>query len=147
MKDLPQYLWDEERGIATCILKIDNKEFKGMAFCHPEDKDMQSRLTGIQIAEFRALIEAYRFRRDYELKPALRALEQYYYSMNRSKDFDPRSYEAKRLYNHISMYREELEAIKEQITALQLNLRTYLTAKDGVYQALRRQRNKEASDN
>ena len=100
----PEYTWDEEQGIASCTLHYNNQEFIGMAICHPDDRDMQSKLTGQNIAEFRALIQAWRYKRDCELRPQLKALNQLYYSMNRSKYFDPTSYEAKMLYRQINKF-------------------------------------------
>ena len=32
MNKEPMYLWDEERGIASCIIYYNNLEFKGTAF-------------------------------------------------------------------------------------------------------------------
>ena len=140
-----EYLWDEERGMATCILYYKNLEFKGVAFCHPEDKDMQSKLTGQTIAEWRAMRKYFRHMRDNELKPQLKALKQLYYAMNRSKEFDPKSYQSKMLYRHIQNNKTDLDTINNNIATLSQNLTTYISDKDKVYQSLRKI--KQAKDN
>lgn len=140
-----EYLWDEERGIATCILYYKNLEFKGVAFCHPEDKDMQSKLTGQTIAEWRAMRKYFRHMRDNELKPQLKALKQLYYAMNRSKQFNPKSYESKMLYSHIQNIKFDLNTINNNLAQLSQNLREYLKDKEDIYQSLRKMR--QAKDN
>ena len=145
MNKEPMYLWDEERGIASCIIYYNNLEFKGTAFCHPEDKDMQSKLTGQTIAEWRAMRQYFRHMRDNELKPQLKALKQLYYAMNRSKEFDPKSYQSKMLYRHIQYIKMDLDTINNNIATLSQNLRDYIKNKDNVYQSLRKI--KQAKDN
>ena len=141
----PEYTWDEEQGIASCTLYYSDQEFIGMAICHPDDRDMQSKLTGQNIAEFRALIQAWRYKRDCELRPQLRALNQLYYSMNRSKYFDPTSYETKMLYRQINNIKNELEAVKIEIKVLTDDLKNYINIKEIYHNTVRERR--EAKDN
>ena len=145
MKKPAEYLWDEERGMATCILYYKNLEFKGVAFCHPEDRDMQSKLTGQTIAEWRAIRKYFRHMRDNELKPQLKALKQLYYAMNRSKHFNPKSYESKMLYSHIQNIEFDLATINNNLASLSQNLNEYLKDKEDIYQSLRKMR--QAKDN
>lgn len=139
------YLWDAERGMATCIVYYKNLEFKGTAFCHPEDKDMKSKLTGQTIAEWRAMRQYFRHIRDNELKPQLQSLKQLYYAMNRSKRFDPKSYQSKMLFRHIQNIEFDLDTVNKNIAALSQNLKDYIDDKDKIYQTLRKI--KQAKDN
>lgn len=93
MRKEPYFEWNEEDGQAYCII-TDNKGrvFCGTATCHEDDKDMMSRRTGEEIAFRRARMESMRAVRA-DLQTELRALNQLYYSMNRSKFFNAKSYE------------------------------------------------------
>ena len=106
---------------------------------------MQSKLTGQTIAEWRAMRQYFRHMRDNELKPQLKALKQLYYAMNRSKEFDPKSYQSKMLYRHIQNIKTDLDTINNNIATLSQNLTTYISDKDKVYQSLRKI--KQAKDN
>ena len=81
----PQFNWDPESGVAICALTDGDNIFMGTAACAAEDIDMMSEKTGCQIALWRAEIKYYIHIRDNEVKPALKALKQFYYTMNRSK--------------------------------------------------------------
>ena len=133
----PEYTWDAEYGIATCTIFYNNKTFTGTANCHPEDTDVMSRLTGQIIAETRATISYLSHIRDNELRPQLNSLLQLYYSMNRSKNFNPKSYEAKMLYRQITLIKNDLEAIKEEITNIKQNLKDYINQKELSYKKIR----------
>ena len=111
--------------------------FSGIARCHPDDKDMQSKLTGKTIAEFRATIKYLKFIKDFEITPQLKSLNQLYYSMNHSKYFDPKSYEAKMLYRQIKILKEDLEAIQEEIQYQKDNLKAYLETKEADHAKIR----------
>ena len=76
MNKQPEYTWSERYGTATCTLFYKNYEFTGVANCHPDDKDMMSKLTGQTIAEYRATLKYLRFIRDCELQPQLKSLKQ-----------------------------------------------------------------------
>ena len=54
------YNWDEESKCATCIIQEDNETFYGLATCHPDDEDMMSKTTGLEIATRRAEIKYYK---------------------------------------------------------------------------------------
>ena len=137
MNKQPEYTWSERYGTATCTLFYKNYEFTGVANCHPDDQDMMSKLTGQTIAEYRATLQYLRFIRDCELQPQLKALKQLYYSMNYSKYFDPKSYEAKMLYRQINHLTEDLKENKYLINLTKSQLETYLTTKERDHKQLR----------
>lgn len=132
MKHEPIFNWDEDAGVASCILSDGEKVFTGFAQCHPDDKDMSSEKTGCEIAFRRARINALRGYRD-ELKIKLKALNQLFYSMNRSYKFNEKSYENKMLQRQIRMIDFDLTTTKEMIATEEQSLRQYLSDKDKFY--------------
>ena len=137
MNKQPEYTWSERYGTATCTLFYKNYEFTGVANCHPDDKDMMSKLTGQTIAEYRATLKYLRFIRDCELQPQLKSLKQLYYSMNHSKYFNPKSYEVKMLYRQINQLTEDLKENKYLIDLTKSQLETYLITKERDHTQLR----------
>ena len=137
MNKQPEYFWSEENGTAFATIFYKNYTFTGEAFCHPDDRDMMSKLTGQTIAEMRATIKYLRFIRDCELQPQLKALKQLYYSMNHSKYFSPKSYEAKMLYRQINILQEDLKENKYLIDFTKKELEAYLTTKERDHKQLR----------
>ena len=133
MKQEPIFNWDPEEGVASCIIKYKNQTFCGVAMCHEEDKDMMSEKTGMEIAYRRATIDYLKYVRDMELKPALKALKQLYYTMKHSTHFNPKSYENSKLQRHIRMYEFDLETINELIVNERKNLKDYIDKKDEFY--------------
>lgn len=137
MKQEPILNWDPEEGVASCIIKYKNQTFCGVAMCHEEDKDMMSEKTGMEIAYRRATIDYLKYVRDMELKPALKALKQLYYTMKHSTHFNPKSYENSKLQRHIRMYEFDLETINEIIIDERKNLKDYIDKKDEFYKKTR----------
>ena len=137
MKQEPIFNWDPEEGVASCIIKYKNQTFCGVAMCHEEDKDMMSEKTGMEIAYRRATIDYLKYVRDMELKPALKALKQLYYTMKHSTHFNPKSYENSKLQRHIRMYEFDLETINEFIVNERKNLKDYIDKKDEFYKKTR----------
>jgi len=129
-----------EDGHATCIA-IDEmgRKFVGEAWCAPEDEDMMSELVGCTIAEYRAQIAAAATYRN-DLRIRLAALNQLYYSMKHSSQFNPKSYEAKMLYRQIKMTQSDLDIAIHQLAVLRLDLFEYINDKDALYKELRKRR-------
>ena len=137
MKQEPIFNWDPEEGVASYIIKYKNQTFCGVAMCHEEDKDMMSEKTGMESAYRRATIDYLKYVRDMELKPALKALKQLYYTMKHSTHFNPKSYENSKLQRHIRMYEFDLETINELIVNERKNLKDYIDKKDEFYKKTR----------
>ena len=132
MKHEPIFNWDEETGVASCILSDGEKVYTGFAQCHPDDEDMKGQKTGCEIAFRRAKINTLRGYRD-ELKIRLSTLKQLYYTMNKSKHFNPKSYENRMLQRQIRMINFDLDTVKEILATEEQNLREYLKNKDDFY--------------
>ena len=146
MRKEPQIMWDEELKMATCLLESNGQVFYGQAVCHPDDQDMCSEKTGIEIAIKRATIDAYCYYRDC-LKERLTALNQLYYSINKSKQYNPKAYESRMLRRQICIINSDLTTTKEIIAQLRNELNDYIKAKDVFYNQIRKNRNKESSRN
>lgn len=117
-KNYTEYNWDEEMGYAQCYIHYKNQTFEGDALCAKEDKPIQSRTMGEQLAQNRAMRDYLSWVRDYEVLPQLKVLNQLYYSMKHSAQFDSKSYEAKMLFRQINQKKQDIEAIKQLIKDL-----------------------------
>ena len=140
MKNEPRFIWDEEDGVATCILTDGKNQFVGEAICHDQDGDMKSEKTGCEIAAKRALIQYLTHIRDNELTPRLKALNQLYYNMKHSNHFNEKSYENKMLQRQIRMTKDDLATIKEELATTKQELNEYISKKEEFYQKVRKQR-------
>lgn len=142
----PLFKWDPETGVASCVFLDGDNIFIGSATCAPEDRDMMSEKTGYQIALYRMQINYFKHLRDNVLKPRLAALKQLYFSMNKSKYFNEKSYETKMLRRQIYMTSSDLDLIKEELAELKQNLKTYIEEKGKFYQRVRENRLKDKNN-
>ena len=137
----PKFEWYEEDRQAICKLHTKYGTFTGIANCHPDDEDMMSEKVGCEIAYSRAAIESLKYERDNVIKPSLKALKQLYYSMNRSKRFNPKSYEYKMLKRQIECWEFDLAVISDMIDTERTWIRDYINTKEALYQNIRANRN------
>lgn len=124
-------------GDAICTIQYKNQTFIGKAVCHPDDLDFESERTGLFIAETRAIIQGLRFQRECEIKPALNVLYHLYGNMATSKNFNPKSYEAKMIRSQIKVLENDLAAINADLANERKNLKEYIDKKDILYKKLR----------
>ena len=136
------YLYDKDSGVSTYIIEYEGQYFTGIAHCAPEDADMQNEKTGINIAERRAIIKLFQYRRN-ELKHKLAALNQLYYSVNKSKKYDSHGYMENMLEHQRQQIQDELDLMKNTLKNEQQNLQQYLKNKDEFYKHIRANRNKD----
>ena len=141
MKYEPVFSWSQEEKCAVCAISDGIHTFYGTAYCDPEDEDMMSEKTGCEIAYRRAKIKVLRHSKN-QLKERLAALNQLYYSMNRSKHFNEKSYENKMLQRQIHFIKNDLTTVKEMITTEEKNLRDFIESKDVFYKKVRARRQK-----
>ena len=104
--------WSEKAGISLFTIQYKNEYFTGTATCCEEDKEFKSEIFGEALADNRATRKYFAFIRDNEIIPQLKALNQLYYSMKHSSQFNPKSYEAKMLFRQIKQREEDLKIIK-----------------------------------
>jgi hypothetical protein len=117
-KNYTEYKWEENLGYAECLIHYNGQVFEGTALCVDEDKPYQSRAIGEQLASSRATRYYLAWVRDTEVLPQLKALNQLYYSMKHSGQFNSKSYEAKMLFRQIRQKELDLEAIRQAIKDL-----------------------------
>lgn len=141
MKKMPEFEWDkDERTMHCCIYDAKGRVAYGSAICHEEDADMMSEKTGAEIAFRRAKIQQLCIERDQDLKPRLAALNQLYYSMQHSSNFNPNSYENRMLQRQIRLINFDLTTIKEKLAYERENLKDLINEKDKFYQQVRKHR-------
>lgn len=130
--------WNEELGMAQCVITdISNGVIitgYGKAVCHDDDVKWKSQVTGEYIALTRANIDILRKKRDYELKPSIMVIEHIISTMINSKQYNPNSYEAKRIKKELKNLKDDLYMINTIIEDEQTSLKTYLDAKEELHQ-------------
>lgn len=141
MKYVIDYAFDKESGVTTCEIcnKTTGDLWVGAAICHSDDNDMMSEKTGKEIAFRRAEIAALQWQKQ-QLKVELKSLKQLYYSMDRSKKFNPKSYEARMLRRQISQREDDIAGFTEIIEIKKLDLKDFIDSKDEFYQTVRKNR-------
>ena len=139
------YLYDKDSGVSTYIIEYEGQYFTGIAHCAPEDADMQNEKTGINIAQRRAIIKLFQYRRN-ELKHKLAALNQLYYSVNKSKKYDSHGYMENMLEHQRQQVQDELNLMKDALKDEQQDLQQYLKNKDEFYKRIRTNRKKDNID-
>lgn len=135
-----EYNWDPKEHIATCTIIIGTANYIGIAKCHQDDMDFESEKTGLAIAAIRARIKMLQGYIQNTLKPQYKALEQYYFTMKHSKNFNKDSYEIKMLYRRLRFIKKQLNSVKETIEYEKENLKTFINEKDKFYKKLREKR-------
>ena len=135
----PIFEWNEETGICTCIIYLDDLlQGFGIAQCHPQDNDVKSQRTGEHIAELRAQISLLQNYKNHELRPGLKALKHLKGTMVNSSCYNPDSYESKRLNVEIKNYQKDIADINEGILAAKKELYHYINTKEEMYQRQRK---------
>lgn len=143
----PIYTWDAETARATCTITDDQgRVFVGEALAHELDMDFANEKVGCTIAGIRASIQYLRSVKRDIIQPQLNALKQLYYSMNRSKNYNPKSYESKMLWRQIRLKQDDLATINSEIARQREFLVTYIREKEEFYQFTRKRRLRAAQD-
>ena len=124
------YDYDKDTLKSSCIIEDGNIIGIGNAYCHPKDNDIASERTGMRIAEDRAYIKYLQNYKACQLQPAFTALKHVYATMCHSKQFNPHSYEAKRLRKEIKNIEKEINKTSCSIENVKLRLKEYVDDKD-----------------
>ena len=140
----PIFNWDEEEGVATCILSDSkNNVFTGIAYCCDEDEEFKSEKTGCEIALARAEIKLFTHIRDNELKPQLSALKHFHACIQQSKEFSQNSYENKALCREIHRLENLLDTANDELAGVKESLKEYIEGKERFHKLLKERRNKD----
>ena len=123
-------------GDTWCRLIHKGQEFTGYTRCLPEDEDFWSENVGCFIAETRAIIKQLKYAKK-QLIPGLKALEDFEKTLKCCKNYDPDSFEAKRLRKEIYLQKRKINEINSAIKDEQDYLTQYIKGKDKLYNRLR----------
>lgn len=132
--------YDSKLGYANAAIYRNGIGYCGTAICHPEDEDMESELIGSHIAMERAKIEFYRHIKNNEIAPSLKAIKNLYSGISQGKDFNTKSYEARKIRKEIYRLELELKGLKESINETKISLKNYIDGKDTLHKAIRDKR-------
>ncbi|MDV3428508.1 MAG: hypothetical protein LIR50_16060 [Bacillota bacterium] len=142
MKDnlKPQFTWDEESGVATCILTDGKEVYIGVAKCCDIDRDMMNEKTGCEIALKRATINYYKSVRNHELIPSLNTLKGIEFTL-KTGNYDSKSLSV--IQKKINKIQQDLDIIKYLLIEQKESLTEYISAKDDFYKQVRKNREKK----
>ena len=133
--------WNEEYGIASVSIydtKLGNIA-TGLAICSAEDKDMKSKLTGLEIATRKAeiaLLKQYRWHTKNELNTLIKFEKSIKDCKHYNEDFQIECI----LRNKIQELKLDVAFYEESIERLKESLQAYIEAKGKLYHALRERR-------
>lgn len=129
-------------GIARCII-IDNDgtTYIGEAHCHPEDVDMMSEKTGLQIAETRANIKFLRHLIK-DSKRELKALKDFHSLLKFNPYYNKDVRETHLLIREIRRREKDIKENEKSLKEMKDTLIEYIAEKEKFYQKIRRYRNK-----
>lgn len=137
MKPKSKISYENEKTI--CNIEYNGKIFSGIAICHPNDLDMQSRYTGAYIAETRATITLAKHIKDNEIKPAINAMKKLLNSMEQSNKYERNSIE--RVRKELKSYQKDLTFFNKVIKINKQDLYLYIKGKEELYQKIRKSKN------
>ena len=136
----PKFIYDNETNEALCVITDRDNIFVGTAICHPDDLDFASEKVGMKIAHLRASIKCLQHYKNNEIKPKIAALRQLYYSINKSKKFNEKSYENYMLQRQIRNYQDDLAVAQLELNTLKKKLYETLQNQEKAYQIVRNKR-------
>ncbi len=128
-------------GDTWCYLTYKGNQFTGHTKCLPEDRDFESERVGYFIAETRAGIKRLKYMKK-QLVPTLKTLEDFEKTLKCCKDYNPNSFEAKRLRKEIYIWRKKINEINSAIKDEEAYLTQYIQGKEKLYQRLRAKQTK-----
>lgn len=124
-----KFTFNENTGITTCTIEVNQLKIKGIARKHPEET-AENRFAGEEIAYNRAIINLYKWIIRNELKPQIKQLNHIMtcYTMNRTLKEALKVPEIKIVYKELKRREEEVEIFKDIIAAYKYNLSSYINS-------------------
>ena len=132
--------WNEELGLATCILETNYGSYKGEAQVHPDDIDMKSQKTGLIIATYRARIKMLKALKSMYLLPQIEVLERVEKYFNRSSTFNSNCRENLFLLQELKALKTDLATINKMLVEDKCGLSAFIKSKEAFYQRIRKSR-------
>lgn len=120
-----------EDGVSTVTISNKYGTFIGTAKLHPEDKPFESNLAGCRFAEMRAGIKIFQAQIK-ELRFKIKVLKDFEKSLLNCKNYNPNSFEGKRLRKQIYLYNKELNHLLEGKRSLAEKLKEQIDYRDNV---------------
>ena len=142
MSKLKRVTLEYKDGVAFCQYRYKHYLFEGEAVCHEDDKDFESELVGLGLADDRAYLKYLRIRRD-ELAMRYETLNGFYKQLCADKHFDQESSYAGKMRSEIAYTYCELNDCREAILELPRRMDKNIKARENMYQELRKMRNKK----
>lgn len=128
----------EEDGTCTFTLTYRDREFVGVAHCHPDDSKFFSEITGGTIAEVRAQIKMLKYKRDCELRPQYAIVKHLYQNLEQgTKKFDKKDRATALIIRHFNRLKREINQVDEEIIDCQNFLKSYIRKKETILGKLR----------
>jgi hypothetical protein len=131
------YSYNEMEREAIFTINYGGASFTGKARCHPEDNDFGNERTGLIIAEARANIKLMKFQRRFEIQPKIDVLKHILANMETSKQYAPKSYEAKSIRSQLRAAQEAYDQLTQDIIDEEKSLKEYIDNKTILYTKLR----------
>ena len=126
-------------GMTRCDMYYDGQYFTGHAKCLPEDMDMLSERTGCTISEIKANIKRLKYMRT-KMREELKPLTLFESRLKCCKEYNHKSFEARRLRKEIWLYKTEIQEITNAINDEEAYLKKYIAEKDNLYTKIRAKR-------
>lgn len=138
---MTRHIYNKETGESICQINYENYIFIGKAFCHPEDEDVKSAITGPTIAEARAELKKFKHIRN-ETIIQLKALNHLWIGINNSKKVNIKDYSYRRLQSEVQRLKNQLTTANNEIADLKQFLKAYIAKKEAAAQKYRLDKNK-----
>ena len=120
-----------EDGLSTVEITNRYGTFVGHAKLHPEDVAFESNFAGCRFAEMKAGIKIFQAKiKDVRVK--IKTLEDFEKVLINCKDYDPNSFEGKRLRKQIYLLKRELNQLLANKTSLSSKLKEHIDYRDKV---------------
>ena len=126
-------------GYTKCKMYWDGQWFEGHAKCRPEDTDVWSERTGGTISEIKANIKRLKYIRN-KKREELKPLILFETRLKCCKNYNEKSFEARRLRKEIWLYKEEIQEITNAINDEEAYLKKYIAEKENLYTRIRAKR-------
>lgn len=128
-----KHKWNKETGMSICTIEYNGFKFYGYSQCSPEDKDFKSEMIGGNLATWRAEIAYLKHVKRCEIEPRIQAYYHLAGTMHHSKQHNPNSYEAKRLYQEYKNAMDDLDEINNEITETNKMIQEYCQQLDKIH--------------
>ena len=134
-----EYQYNEHSGNSYFYIEYNGLSMCGQAKCHPDDTDMMSERTGSTLAEIKANIKRLRYMRN-KVRENMRPLELFESRLKCCKNYNSKSFEARRLRKEIWLYKDKIQEITNAINDEEAYLKKYIAEKDNLYVKIRAKR-------